>query len=131
MLSTNYSSTQPSFTAYIPNTLGKKSADALAKKLISSGEETEVKFAQNYYKAIKQLKNEKELNEVVILNSDKHTDPSTSIIFDGYKKYCFDYKSPIRDNLTTQNDKSTFDIMKNLIDITKDLPKSLRSFTYD
>lgn len=72
-----------SFKAHVPNTLGKKACDRMAKQLMEYGNVQEQSFAQKYYASIRKIKHEKEIDEVLICATNK----SSSIPYisaDGY-----------------------------------------------
>ena len=109
----NYNAQTPQFKARIPNTVGKRSADALAKEFLASGDKTKIKFANHYLDAIKKLKKNKEIEEILIVSTDKTYSPS--IIYDGLEKNCCGFSiSPIREELVTKEYEKAriFDIME-------------------
>ena len=52
----NYNAQTPQFKAHIPNTLGKKSADALAERFLASKDAIKIDIANKYLAGIKNLK---------------------------------------------------------------------------
>lgn len=65
----------PAFTAHIPNTLGKKACDKLAKKLLESNNEESIRYANDYFISLGKIKKEKGIKEVIIRNSDRTHSP--------------------------------------------------------
>ena len=111
----NYNIQTPQFKAWIPNTVGKKSADALAKEFLASGDKTKINFANHYLDAIKNLKKNKEIEEIIIVSTDNTTGPF--IVYDGLEHGCCRFGiSPIREELRTKESEKEdiFDIMENI-----------------
>ena len=80
---------QPMFKAHVPETLGKKACDKMAKQLLEYGSLEEQNFAQKYYASIKKIKKEKEINEVLLCSTSKITS-SPYVSADGFHVRYFD-----------------------------------------
>ncbi|MBR3889165.1 hypothetical protein IKJ53_01490 [bacterium] len=120
MITNNYSINQPVFKAHVPNTLGKKSVDVLAKKFLESGNKIEMNYANKYFEGIKKLEQTKEINEAIIVTSGKKSMPY--IKYDGVDMQCWDMsKSPQCSKLLCE-DKTALNIMATIIEHTKKLP---------
>ena len=64
---------QTSFKANIPETLGKKACDKMAKQLLETGTQKEQAFAKQYFSSIKKIKKEKGIDEVLLCSTNKAT----------------------------------------------------------
>ena len=102
------SSYTPSFNANIPNTVGKKACDRMAKQLLEYGNVEEQNFAQRYFKSIKKIKKEKDIDEVILCSTNK-TRSMPYISADGYRVNSFNLsKQP--ENLN-KSEQKTFMLM--------------------
>ncbi len=104
------------FKARIPNTLGKRSADALAKEFLASGDKTKVNFASEYLNAIKQLKQNKKIKEVLISSTDAVYGPA--VIYDGLQIPCCKWQESPLGKMLSNDNNDAFKIMDNIIDNT-------------
>ena len=115
----NYKVKSPNFKAHLPNTLGKKSADALAKEFLASEDKDKVEFANKYLNSIKKLEQTQEIKEVLFQSTGKRQ----SLLYDGLDLgvYGFDY-APIRETLDNKEKKRAFNTMNYLISDVENLP---------
>ena len=95
---------QTSFKANIPETLGKKACDKMAKQLLETGTQKEQAFAKQYFSSIKKIKKEKGIDEVLLCSTNKATSmPYVSA--DGYHVRSYDF-SNIKENSNISNRKT-------------------------
>ena len=99
---------QPVFKANVPQTLGKKACDRMAKQLMEYGTIEEQNFAQKYYASIKKIKKEKNIDEVLLCTTSKAS-VTPYVSADGFHVRCFD-KIKLPENLTKQ-EKNTFQLI--------------------
>lgn len=99
---------QPMFKAHVPQTLGKKACDKMAKQLMEYGSLEEQNFAQKYYASIKKIKKEKGIDEVLLCSTSKAS-LTPYVSADGHHVRYFD-KIKLPENLTKQ-EKRTFQLI--------------------
>jgi len=114
------------FKAHIPNTLGKKSADALAEKFLASKDSIKIDIANKYLAGIKKLENSKKIKEAILVTSDFGTVPYVK--YDGRDEFLGPMSKSmqeIEENLPFQ-DRHSFNIMSIIIESTENLSKFIR-----
>lgn len=116
----NNGTSQTAFTAHIPNTLGKKACDKLAKKFLASNDEANIAFAKDYFTSLEKIKNEKNIEEVIIRNTDRVYAPD--VWCDGVSKRNWDFTFKTPKGLNYEEER-TSDLMKTIMDIANDLPE--------
>ena len=128
----NYNTQTPNFKAHIPNTLGKKSADALAKKFLASKDSIKIDIANKYLAGIKKLENSKKIKEVIMISSDFSSSPLSHIPYikyDGLDEFPHTIKSEsmrkLKNKLSSKNQDS-FKLMNIIIENTRNLSEFIR-----
>ena len=97
-----------SFKAHVPNTLGKKACDRMAKQLMEYGNVQEQNFAQKYYASIHKIKKEKEIDEVLLCSTSKIS-LSPYVSADGFHVRYFD--KTIKPETATKKEQQTIHLM--------------------
>lgn len=128
----NYNVQTPNFKAHIPNTLGKKSADALAEKFLASKDSIKIDIANKYLAGIKKLENSKKIKEVIMISSDYSSPPLSQIPYikyDGLDVFPFtiinESMRKLKNKLSSKNQDS-FNFMNIIIENTRNLSEFIR-----
>ena len=128
----NYNAQTPNFKAHIPNTLGKKSADALAEKFLASKDSIKIDIANKYLAGIKKLEKSKKIKEVIMISSDYASSPlshTAYIKYDGLDVFLLPIISePMRKlkNKLSSKNQDSFKLMNIIIENTRNLSEFIR-----
>ena len=122
----NYNVRTPNFKAHIPNTLGKKSADALAEKFLASKDSIKIDIANKYLAGIKKLENTKKIKEVIMVTSDSGIVPYVK--YDGAEEFLGPMSKSMQEieEKLSFKDRPSFNIMSIIIENTKNLSEFIR-----
>lgn len=114
---------RPTFTAHIPETLGKKACDKLAKRFIASNDIENIQFATDYFVSLERIKNEKGIKEVIIRTTDHKQTPD--VWCDGLPLSDMTVCNPRK--FKNKNDQEVYDLMRHINLIANNIPAIIKA----